>query len=573
MVKQQSTFQSAFRTLRGVCMVVLLVLIAVFFAPKMKFYYNELPQLEVFETEEGCDVTARLPDAFDQEMILCFWSNHQTLKAFLESEEVYSTAEEGQNPFGKLAASRWNRIKIPACSAGKELRIHSETGTLPFVREYVYGTNEQINQWIHQHYGVMQLIDNGLIGVGALFILFGIFGRRDSVIRERPLYLGEAMVLLGLLFRVSFKGIPLYWMNDYAKDFVGYFTFFAATVPLLFYISKKRKTTGIYADLYQLGALLQMLLVVLVFALHGAGIKDISEFLWMGIAFWIFFILLAFFGAVVVLLKERNKLAMVDLTSASILIVMVPLEILRYYFWSDNIKEYGTLLRICLMAMISLEVFSYSINIQIMEVQKERTEEENKKLQFQLLSSQIRPHFILNTLGAIRSMITVDADKASDLLYDFSMYLRKNIEEKDYMKPIPFGEELDYIETYLRLEQTRFGDRLKVNYRIEEKEFRVLPLTIQPFVENAVKHGLFPKKNGGTLEISVSKKEEGIVIEIRDDGVGFETEKLPSILIGKKSVGLQSAIGRIESEMRGTCRIISREQGEEGTLVRVILPL
>ena len=113
MVKQQSTFQSAFRTLRGVCMVVLLVLIAVFFAPKMKFYYNELPQLEVFETEEGCDVTARLPDAFDQEMILCFWSNHQTLKVFLESEEVYSTAEEGQNPFGKLAASRWNRIKIP----------------------------------------------------------------------------------------------------------------------------------------------------------------------------------------------------------------------------------------------------------------------------------------------------------------------------------------------------------------------------------------------------------------------------------------------------------------------------
>ena len=83
-----------------------------------------------------------------------------------------------------------------------------------------------------------------------------------------------------------------------------------------------------------------------------------------------------------------------------------------------------------------------------MENQKEKTEEENKKLQFQLLSSQIRPHFILNTLGAIRSMVTEDAEKASDLLYDFSMYLRKNIEEKDYMKPIPFGEELDYIETY-----------------------------------------------------------------------------------------------------------------------------
>ena len=207
-----------------------------------------------------------------------------------------------------------------------------------------------------------------------------------------------------------------------------------------------------------------------------------------------------------------------------------------------------------------------------MENQKEKTEEENKKLQFQLLSSQIRPHFILNTLGAIRSMVTEDAEKASDLLYDFSMYLRKNIEEKDYMKPIPFGEELDYIETYLRLEQTRFGERLKVNYRIEEKEFWVLPLTIQPFVENAVKHGLFPKKHGGTLEIATSKQDGNIVIEIRDDGVGFEVEKLQQILNEKKSVGLRSAIYRIETEMRGQCNITSREQTAVGTYVRVILP-
>ena len=252
--------------------------------------------------------------------------------------------------------------------------------------------------------------------------------------------------------------------------------------------------------------------------------------------------------------------------------MMIPLEILRILYWTDSIKAYGMISRVCFVIVIALEVLSYAHNIQIMEVQKERTEEENKKLQLQLLSTQIRPHFILNTLGAIRSMIMEDAKRASDLLYDFSMYLRKNIEEKDYTKPVPFGEELDYIETYLRLEQTRFGNRLNVEYHIEERSFWVLPLSIQPFVENAVKHGLFPKRGGGTLCISVTEDQQQIVIEIKDNGVGFDAENLQRIIDEKRSVGLRSAIYRIETEMKGQCRIISKESGIEGTIVRVTLP-
>ena len=158
-------------------------------------------------------------------------------------------------------------------------------------------------------------------------------------------------------------------------------------------------------------------------------------------------------------------------------------------------------------------------------------------------------------------------------MYDFSKYLRKIIEDKDYTKPIPFLEELDYIETYLRLEKTRFGSRLQIEYQIEAKEFWVLPLTIQPFVENAVKHGIFSLAEGGTICISSYIKEEYIVIEISDNGVGFDSSKLREIMEEKKSVGLRSAIYRIENEMRGKCSITSsQEEGISGTKVQVMLP-
>ena len=138
------------------------------------------------------------------------------------------------------------------------------------------------------------------------------------------------------------------------------------------------------------------------------------------------------------------------------------------------------------------------------------------------------------------------------------------------MKTIPFMEELDYIETYLRLEQTRFGDRLKVEYEIEKKDFRVLPLTIQPFVENAVKHGLFPKKNGGVIRIKTYENENKIFVEIQDNGVGFDAENLRQIIKEKNSVGLKSAIYRIE-DMRGKCNIISKSDGDLGTFVQITL--
>ena len=216
-------------------------------------------------------------------------------------------------------------------------------------------------------------------------------------------------------------------------------------------------------------------------------------------------------------------------------------------------------------------VFYYRKKIQTL---KKEMENQSQNMKLQMVTSQISPHFILNTLGAIRSMIRINPEQAYELLYDFSKYIRNKIQDKDYMKPIPFGEEMDYIDTYLKLEKLRFGDRIKVVKDFQTGDFFVLPLTIQPFVENAVKHGLMMSKKGGTIWMSTRKTDGHIYIEIKDDGIGFDLDKMEENIDRHKSIGLKSAMFRLQHEMGAGCDIQSKMDGEDhGTRVLIDLPI
>jgi len=228
------------------------------------------------------------------------------------------------------------------------------------------------------------------------------------------------------------------------------------------------------------------------------------------------------------------------------------------------------ILTICLICSILISFYYYKKFDRI----RKDIEQQNQNLRLQLVTSQIRPHFILNTLGAIRSMVRIDSEQAYDLLYDFSQYIRNNIEEKDYSKVVPFLEEMNYIDTYFKLEKLRFGDKINLEKEFETTEFWVLPLTIQPFVENAVKHGLMEKKEGGTVWIRSRKYEDYILVEIEDNGVGFSIAELWKEDRKNKTVGIKSAMYRILHNMGGKCKVeSSAEPGKAGTLVRIEVPV
>ena len=181
-----------------------------------------------------------------------------------------------------------------------------------------------------------------------------------------------------------------------------------------------------------------------------------------------------------------------------------------------------------------------------------------------LMLSQINPHFMYNTLSTIASMCDISPKQAKNLTIEFSQYLRQNLNTLTNEELIPFEQELEHVECYLKIEKARFRERLNVIYSIQCKDFSIPPLTVQPLVENAVKHGITKKAIGGMIKISTFEEDNHYVVEIIDDGVGFDTENT------EMHVGLQNVQIRIAAMCRGELTVKSTVG--VGTRVTIEIP-
>ena len=181
-----------------------------------------------------------------------------------------------------------------------------------------------------------------------------------------------------------------------------------------------------------------------------------------------------------------------------------------------------------------------------------------------LMLSQINPHFIYNTLSTIASMCDVSPAQAKNLTIDFSRYLRQNLSSMTSEESVPFEQELNHVECYLKIEKARFRERLNIVYAIGCRNFDIPPLSVQPLVENAVKHGITKKPDGGTVKISTFDTHSHYVIEIKDDGIGFDEATAP------KHVGLENVRSRIMATCHGEVTVKSTVG--VGTRVTIEIP-
>lgn len=184
-----------------------------------------------------------------------------------------------------------------------------------------------------------------------------------------------------------------------------------------------------------------------------------------------------------------------------------------------------------------------------------------------IMMSQIQPHFLYNSLSSISELCVTDPKKAQTLTDDFSEYLRYNLTALNNDKMISFEKQLEQTNTYLKIEKTRFGERVNVVYDINAQDFEIPTLTVQPLVENAVRHGICKRPKGGTITIRSYETEKEYVIEIADDGVGFDTENIASD--GETHVGLKNVRTRLA--FFGDTLEIESEQGV-GTTVTITVP-
>ena len=240
-------------------------------------------------------------------------------------------------------------------------------------------------------------------------------------------------------------------------------------------------------------------------------------------------------------------------------------------FWGGGfISKYVFFMLFVAALFVVLRLIPESINAaekaKALEAEKNIVEAELKESRISIMLSQIQPHFIYNTLGTIERMCLKDPQKAFDLVRNFSLYLRGNFSELDSVTPIRFEEELKHIEHYVNIEKVRFPD-MNIEYDVETTEFVLPALSVQPLVENAIKHGLMRLETGGTVMIRSYETPTHFCVAVKDDGVGFDTS-LP--IDEKKHVGLRNIRGRLNAMVNGD--LVLESKPGIGTKAVIMIP-
>lgn len=178
-----------------------------------------------------------------------------------------------------------------------------------------------------------------------------------------------------------------------------------------------------------------------------------------------------------------------------------------------------------------------------------QTVRERLRLEASWLQAQIQPHFIFNALNSVMALSDVDLDKMRDLLDEFSHFLRNKFRFLDMDGRVPIEEELSLVRSYLYIEQVRFEERLQVVWEVDDcGELQIPFLSIQPLVENAIRHGIMKRTRGGNIHIQICVHDTYAEIAVKDDGVGMKEAELKGILERKSQH--RSGVGLINTDQR-----------------------
>ena len=240
--------------------------------------------------------------------------------------------------------------------------------------------------------------------------------------------------------------------------------------------------------------------------------------------------------------------------------LIFPVAALIFHILWKKLELYG--------AGFTLMLYSVYLYHQI-DMEKELLEKELAltRSRVQLLTGQISPHFIFNSIQVIQNLCDEEQEKVKPALSHFSEYLRSNLESMTNPARIPFERELSHAKEYLFLEQLGDSKAFDVIYRLAVTDFTLPPLTLEPIVENAARYGIGTKEEGGVIIIETEENALGISIRVMDDGRGKDS--LTNRQKERQSVGMANVKARLAAQCGGS---LSIEKSGNGTTVTLFIP-
>jgi two-component system, LytTR family, sensor kinase len=200
------------------------------------------------------------------------------------------------------------------------------------------------------------------------------------------------------------------------------------------------------------------------------------------------------------------------------------------------------------------------------ELRATQLEAQLSQAQLQALRMQLNPHFLFNTLNSVSSLMYSDVEAADAMLARLSEFLRLTV-DREIKQEIPLEQELEFVSRYLEIEQVRFEDRLRVRIDVhaDVRDAVVPSLALQPLVENAIHHGIAPRREGGSIEISARRENGALHLSVADDGVGANQQR-------RERVGLANTRSRLEQLYGANHQLTFTDVVPRGFRVDITIP-
>lgn len=505
----------------------------------------------------------------ERDGVILFRSAQQTLNVYVGDALIYVYDPLDTQFFGSLAPSQWHYVPLSSGQVGEEITFVTHSALAQYadnMQTIRYGTSDVLRDWVFGSYFPTFLANIFLISTGLLLFMVTLFPKKVEWMRLAGLFtitmgiwgIGESefteFLFFGnyiwniLTFEAILFGIYFYtaFICNFIKKHITHFRLWIEYVALGNLILQN--------ILYWTGAyeFIEMLFLnhILVFAIVGVNLYYTIRYrqVWL-----------------IEKINIKHVVYVQGIYFAGVLI-----EVWQYLV--GNISNTGYIFRIGISAyIISIVGLSMQVLLERM-AETNRLSEELLQYRVAIAKSQIKPHFIFNTLTSIRSLIKIDPEEAYHLVGMFSKYLRVNMNSFEKNEMVPFAKEVDHIRTYVEIEQVRFGKkRVSVVYDLRETAFLVPALSIQPIVENAIKHGICKKAGGGVVTLRSYEMKNDYVIEVIDTGVGFDVKAMEEN-IGKQteSIGITNVRFRLHTLVHA--KVNAKSIIGKGSKIQIVIP-
>ncbi|MCR5482019.1 MAG: histidine kinase [Clostridia bacterium] len=481
---------------------------------------------------------------YGTESSMIFLSIQQKVQVFVGEKLIYSYGNFDDDRFIETVPTAWNVFRLPLASSNEPLIVELISAYDLYadgIPEFYVGPYQHCVGFVTGARSQDVFMSFILIVLGILIILLGASVHSLGDSNNSLLYWGIFTLLVGIWALCECQVDQFLIDNIYLAWTVKFSALFLMPVPLLLY-ARSRAALGLCKKVINVAIPVVALINAGVMLCQLLGIADLLELITvshitLGIAGFMFtMVIIRALGT-----THRNAYK-VSLVCIIILLICFAAAMYFYYHSEYLLLSRSVRLTVCIVSMI----YTFETLHEVWGKARDAAhiEQEILNQQKNRLISQIHPHFMYNTLSAVRVLIVREPEKASDLVYRFSKYLRMNLDSLQSSEPVPFSKELDHIKNYLAIEKVRFDDKLNVTYDIQVEDFSVPPLSIQPLVENAVKHGICQKEEGGTVTVASREAASEIVVEIIDDGAGYDANlgknfcesSNPAVTVGFESV-------------------------------------